>query len=238
VISEAELNEIFRSPAVREVALEIRFSPRLRIIPEVWRVQDRLSDSYPQVGEESTPQSDGRIIPTYVFANPLSRGIIKVSQENFLVAFNAYKSFEDFKAEVVMRVSDFSREFEVKTFQRVGLRYVNHIELSAEDGIHQLQEYINTPIDFGRFDPDSIEQFLTEFRLKVGPHKLTVRGAMIPVPTNVQQLLYVLDLDCYSVGRSESSALPTLLDEFHHEIQIQFLEHTRDKFKSIMRRKP
>jgi uncharacterized protein (TIGR04255 family) len=237
VPAQSELEEIFPSPPVREVAFEIRFSPRLRIVPEVWRIQDRLSELYPQIGEENTPQPDGRVVRTYVFANPADRRLVKVSQENFVIVFNAYSNFEDFKAEVISRTADFSREFEVRTYQRVGLRYVNHIEVSAGGGIHQLRRYLNIPIDFERFDPDSVEQFLSEFRLGVGSHKLTVRGAMIPVPASSQQLLYILDLDCYSVGHFESASLPALLDEFHHEIQVQFLMHTREEYKALMRRR-
>lgn len=236
MVTEKELEEIFKKPAVREVACEVRFAPRLRIVPEVWRIQDKLAEAYPQVGEETVPQADGRLLGTYVFASRSDQRLIKVSQENFLVVFNTYTTFEDFKAEVTKRVQDFAKEFEVRTFHRMGLRYVNHLEIPAADGIRLLQRYVNAPVDFHRFDLESIEQFLTEFRLKAGPHKLTVRGALIQVPTNVQSLLYILDLDCYTIGSRGSTSLSGLLDEFHYYIQVQFLEHVREEYKSIMRR--
>lgn len=236
MVSEEELQEIFKKPAVREVACEVRFAPRLRIVPEVWRIQDKLAESYPQVGEETVPQTDGRLLHTYVFANRSEQKLIKVSQENFVVVFNAYTTFEDFKAEVAARIQDFSKQFEVNTFQRMGLRYVNHLEIPATDGISLLQRYVNAPVDFERFDRESIEQFLTEFRLKAGPHKLTVRGALIQVPRNGQNFLYILDLDCYSLGSRDSTSLSVLLDEFHYHIQVQFLEHVREEYKAIMRR--
>jgi uncharacterized protein (TIGR04255 family) len=234
VLTEHDLQEIFPSPSVREVAFEIRFAPRLRVAPEVWRIQENLAESYPTVGQEMQPQGDGRLLQAYVFANPDEQRNIKVTQENFLIVFNQYRSFEEFKAEAVRRVKEFADEFNVQSFLRVGLRYVNHIELTAEQGVRDLQRYVNLPIDFERFDPASIEQLLTEFRLAVGEHKITIRGALLRLPKAGG--LFILDLDCFTTEAVNVQALPDLMDEFHHKIQVQFLEHIREEYKQVMRR--
>jgi uncharacterized protein (TIGR04255 family) len=234
-VSDKDLRELFKKPAVKEVACEIRFTPRLRIIPEVWRVQDRLAESYPQVGEEQAPQADGRILHSYVFGDPTGQRVVKLSQENFVLIVNKYVSFEQFKKETLVRITEFCKEFDITTFQRVGLRYVNHIELPAKDGISLLQRYVNAPVDFDRFRPETIEQFLTEFRLRTGEYKLTVRGVLLQLPNNTEQLLYILDLDCFVTTPQGISSLERLIDDFHHEIQIQFLEHVTADFKEVMR---
>jgi len=151
------------------------------------------------------------------------------------VVLNRYSTFEDFKAEAVARIKDFSAQFDIGNYQRVGLRYVNHIELPPEDLLGTLQRFVNVPVDLERFDPKRIEQFMTEFRLRTGVSKLTVRGALIQVPASPQQTLYILDLDCYSYGPCPATALPDLLEGFHREIQIQFLEHIREEYKIMMR---
>lgn len=235
MISQNEIDEVFRRPAVREVACEIRFAPRLRVVPEIWRVQDKLAEAYPQLGEEELSLPGLRPVRTYVFANPADQRMIKISQENCVVIFNRYTTFEDFKAEAVARISDFSRQFDIANYQRVGLRYVNHLDLAPEDPLGALQIYVNLPVDLGRFDRGTMEQFMTEFRLQVRAHKLTIRSAFVRVPTPPQQMLYILDLDCYGFGPCTPSVLPNLLDEFHREIQIQFLEHVRAEYKRIMR---
>jgi uncharacterized protein (TIGR04255 family) len=235
VPTEAELREVFKKPAVREVACEVRFVPRLRVIPEVWRIQDTLAEQYPHVDEEQVPVAANRLVQTYVFANAAQQRLIKVSQENFVAIYNKYTTFEDFKAEALMRISDFSRQFDVGTYQRVGLRYVNHIQLPTEEPARALHRYVNVPVDFSKLDIDAIEQFMTEFRVKAGPHKLTIRGALIPVPTVAQNMLYILDLDCYSVGPKSAESLSGMLDEFHREIQVRFLSHITEEYKVIMR---
>jgi len=234
VVSDQDLSEIFANPSVREVAFELRFTPRLRINAEVWKIQDSLADSYPTVSQEVQPQADGRLLQLQVFANPESGRSIKASQENFVVVFNRYGSFEEFKDEAFLRCEVFAREFSIQSFQRVGLRYVNHIELGAGQGVRDLQRYVNLPVDFERFDPASIEQLLTEFRLALGEHKITIRGALIRIPGKPEGL-FILDFDCYTLAPVEVGSLPTLMDEFHRKIQVQFLEHIREEYKQVMR---
>jgi hypothetical protein len=88
-----------------------------------------------------------------------------------------------------MRFLDFSHQFDVGTYQRVGLRYVNHIQLPADEPVRALRRYVKALVDFERIDVDAIEQFMTEFRLKAGAHKLMLRGALIPVPASTQHML-------------------------------------------------
>src|SRR5580704_4590965 len=107
---------------------------------------------------------------------------IKVSQENFIVISNKYANFESFKAEALEHIKAFAGLFEIKNFNRIGLRYINHIDLPGNDVINRLQEMVRAPIDFARFNAESIEQFLTEFRLKMEEDRLTVRGALLAVP--------------------------------------------------------
>jgi uncharacterized protein (TIGR04255 family) len=235
-VTKAELDEIFPRPLIREVACEIRFAPRLRVNPEVWRIQDKLADDYPQLDQESVALAEGRLLQSYVFTNTTTNRIVKLSQENFAIIFNSYSSFEAFKEEALRRIRDFSELFEIQSFLRVGLRYVNHLDLPAENGIAKLQTLVNAPVDYDRFEASRIEQFLTEFRLRAKYHRLTVRGFLLQVPGDPPMLKYLLDLDCYTTSPARPDNLSGLLDEFHTEIQAQFLEHIREECKQEMRK--
>jgi uncharacterized protein (TIGR04255 family) len=234
LVTKAELDEIFPRPSVREVAFEVRFAPRLRVVPEVWRIQDGLAEDYPRLLEEDQLQPEGRSIHFYTFTDSAGKRTIKVSQENFLVIANQYIDFESFKAEALKHIKAFAALFEIKSFNRIGLRYINHIELPGDDVIDRLQELVRAPIDFTRFDSETIEQFMTEFRLKAEEDALTVRGALLAVPGKPQSHLYILDLDCYSLSGSVDS-LEAMIDRFHHQIQVHFLEHITENYKNYMR---
>ena len=78
-------------------------------------------------------QPDGRVLQVYVFGNPDNRRSIRVSQENFVVIFNKYGSFEEFKQEALERTVAFAREFSIQTrLLRNTIVRINGLELFAE----------------------------------------------------------------------------------------------------------
>lgn len=234
MISDEEMLEIFPHPSVREVALELGFTPRLRIASEAWRIQDLLAESYPAVSEKVQAQDRGGLLQAYLFANPEEGRSIEVSQQSFAVTFNRYGSFEEFKDEALRRTELFADKFGVQSFLRSGLRYVNQIDLAPAQGVRELARYVKLPMDFERFDPEEIEEFKTEFRLDLQEHKMTIRNQLLR-PPGKDRRLFILDLDCHTLARVELDELPHLMDRFHRHIQIQFLEHIREEYKQVMR---
>lgn len=237
-ISSRDLAEIFPRPAVKEVAFEIRFAPRFRIKEELWRYQDTIANDYPVVSQENILQPDGRIIVAHVFTDPASGAVIKVSEGNFVVASTKYTAYESFKAEALGRTNAFCRIFELRAFLRIGLRYINHIELVASEPLSLLERYVNVPLRFDRFEKRAITQLLSEFCMRFQAHQMTVRGALLQVPSPVNTYVYVLDLDCYSDGHMEGyteASLETKVDAFHDAVQVQFLQHVTDEYKQVMR---
>jgi uncharacterized protein (TIGR04255 family) len=230
-ITQKELDEIFPRPAVREVAFEVRFNPRFRINQELWRFQDHIANSYPLVSEEKQLQADGKIATSFVFTNPEEQRLVRVSQENFAVSSSLYRTYEYFKAEALRLTRQFSERFEISAFQRVGLRYINHIEVSGADIIESLQKLVNVPLRMDRFRNRKITQLLTEVRLDESGCKLTIRGVLLSLPNTH---LYVLDLDSFS-EREDLTGLEQAIDRFHHEVQVQFLEHLTAEYKAVMR---
>src|SRR5262249_32911115 len=128
-----ELNEVFPANPIREVDFEIRFTPRLRVQPEAWRFQETLVPDYPDVGFESILLPNGTTASVTVFQNIGKARLIKVSPENMALAFSSYGNFEEFKDEVLRRCADFCKIFEITSLTRIGLRYVNEIQLPTQE---------------------------------------------------------------------------------------------------------
>ncbi len=227
-----ELEEVFPRPPLREVAFELRFSPRLRVQAEIWRLQDQLVSKYPEVGKESAIQPNGAVIDVAVFQHPAESRVIKVSYQNFLIAFTRYTRFEDFKEEVANRTEQFCSVFEIDALTRVGLRYVNEIVLpSAEPS--SLFTYVRPTVSFDRFPIDLLEQFAVELRSHYKDHLVTVRSALLPGVLRT----YVLDIDCHTSTVTAVRDCPALLDQFHHSAQTLFLDHITEEYKDVMRGK-
>jgi uncharacterized protein (TIGR04255 family) len=234
--TQEELDEVFPNPALREVAFEIRFSPRLRVDAELWRLQDQLADEYPSVGTESAATPAGSLLTINVFKNNVSGRVIKVSHENFVVAFTQYSRFEDFKAEVLAKAGAFCSTFGVSALSRVGLRYVNDIMLPSGPDGNSLLRFVRPLMDFERLSIDSVEQFVSEVYLRHSDHRVTLRGVLLS-PMDDGRRVYVLDIDCHSPTPQSASALTGVLDKFHDSAQTFFLDHITDQFKQVMRGK-
>jgi len=237
VFRKEELDEVFSHPPIREVAFEIRFAPRLRVNAELWRLQDELVEEYPNVGTEQILfQPGGPMLNVSVFQNPAAGRVIKVSQENFVVAFTRYTRFEDFKEEVIAKAEQFCKTYDVTNVTRVGLRYVNNIVLPAADETAVLLRFVRPLIDLERVDIDSVEQFLTEVRMRYKNHLATIRGVLLAQLEDGRRI-YVLDIDCHNHVPEVAGHIPHLLDAYHDTSQRFFLDHVSDEFKNVMRGK-
>ncbi len=228
--TKKELDEVFPHPPLREVAFEIRFTPRLRVHAEIWRLQDQLVATYPDVSSESSILSNGAVLEVNVFQDTTGSRVIKVSSQNYVIAFSRYTCFEDFKDEVAGRAEQFCSTFGITSFTRLGLRYVNEVVLPTAEPA-SLIRYVRPFATFDRFPLDRIEQFATEFRSQYQNHLVTVRGVLLPGVLRT----YVLDIDCYTESSRSAADFQSLLDDFHGSAQQIFLDHITDDYKAVMR---
>ncbi len=229
-----ELEEVFAHPPIREVAFEIRFAPRLRVPAELWRLQDQLVEEYPEVATESLFQPSGAALSINVFQNPANERVIKVSQQNFVIAFTRYTRFEDFKDEALQKTKQFCATFGITALLRVGLRYVNNIVLPAADSTVSLLKFVRPFADLQRLPAENIDQFVTEVRLRHRDSMVMLRGVLL-APLEDGRKIYVLDIDCYSQGPETAERVPDLLDSYHDIAQRFFLDHVTEEFKAVMR---
>jgi len=228
--SPSELGEVFDANPIREVDFEIRFTPRLRIGPEMWRFQEDLETEYPEVGLETALLPNGATISVTVFQNQLKARVIKVSPQNMALAFSAYSNFEDFKEEVLRQSAKFCEMFNVSSLVRVGLRYVNEIPLPTQQ-TESLTTYVKPLVEFDRIPLDSVQQFALQIAANLDDHMILVRTALIAGPVRT----YVLDIDAYTETVKATSEIGVLLDSFHDSVQRVFLDHVTDKYKQVMR---
>ncbi len=234
--SKEALDEVFPRPSIREVSFEIRFAPRLRVNAELWKIQDEVVDQYPIVGSEQALQPSGSILTVNVFQNSSAARAIKVSQENFVVAFTKYTRFEDFKEEVIAKTNKFCSKFDVAIIVRAGLRYVNNMVIPATEKTSAILRYVRPVVDFERVNIDSVDQFVTEVRMRYKNHLVTVRGALLGALEDGRRI-YVLDVDCHSRVQQTAADIPELLDAYHESAQFFFLDHITDEYKNVMRGK-
>jgi uncharacterized protein (TIGR04255 family) len=228
--AESDLTEVFPANPIREVDFEIRFTPRLRVQAEMWRFQESVVAEYPDISLESAWLPNGATLGVTVFRNIDTARLIKVSSQNLAIAFSAYANFEEFKDEVLKQSLKFCEIFEVSSLTRIGLRYVNEIQLPTQEA-ESIARYVNPLLDFERIPLRTVQQFAMQLSAQVSDHMIQVRTALLPGPIRT----YVLDIDAYTEVVKSSGAISSLLDQFHDTAQNVFLDHVTDNYKDVMR---
>jgi uncharacterized protein (TIGR04255 family) len=233
-ISRDDLNEVFPRNPLREVAFEIRFPVKLRVLRDVYLIQEELGAEYPRFEREliESPATSNSI--QYVFYNPARGRIVKIGEDRFAVIFTRYRTFEEFTAEVTSRVQRFCHDFEIGPLTRMGLRYINNIHVHGNGQPPTFSTFIKPYADFDRTGPSTVEQFGIEVLMQRADCFLNARSAFAlqpPAPSGI----CTLDFDAFIQEEVSLDKMSDFLERSHDHIQIEFLTHVTDEYKHWMR---
>lgn len=226
-----QFSEEFPNAPLVEVSYEMRFAPKLRVMAEIWKLQENLTSIYPEFGTENTIVGNG-LLTSHYFKTPDGENKVVASQSNFALILKRYPGFNHFLEEAVTRTEHFCSVFEIGQLLRVGLRYNNQFLLPRGDQL-ALKDFVNTFVDLNRIDLANTSQFILLLRCALQDHDMTIRTAFISDPTPS----YVLDLDCYTERACSPSELRGLLTNFHNSAKKVFLQHITPTLKDEFRRR-
>ena len=234
MIDQAALDEVFPNNPITEVAFEIRFPTNLRIIPRIYEVQEWLGLDYSKINREEITGPGTPTVITYQFSNPKLEKSVKIWEERFAVIYSKYDSFESFKAECLERSVAFFYMFRIERLMRVGLRYVNNISIPSEDGIYQIARCVRPYTDLSRLKNVSLNQFGLQISTRKDERNLLIRNLF--APQDPSQAVYILDTDAFFENAVKVNELGSILDDLHHDTQVEFLSHVTEDYKQKMRR--
>lgn len=227
-----ELAEHFPNAPLREVSYEVRFAPKLRIISEIWRMQEALAPQYPALGTEPTLTHTG-LTHTHFFQTADGENRVVISQSNFGLIKKRYPGFTEFLEEALAFTNRFCTIYEIPALTRVGLRYNNQFLLPGGDR-NKLSEWVNPFLNLAAVDLARTQQFVVELRSASDEHGVTARTALLNDPA----ASYVLDVDCFVERSCLPAEVPSLLPKFHDTAKRIFLEHMKPVLKAEFRRRP
>lgn len=235
VIDQAALDEVFQNNPLKQVAFEIRFPFNLRVQRDFCEVQNQIKKEYPKFFVEDLEAIEGSLARLHSFRSADDTRSIRVSEDRFTVLFTRYKDFEVFKSEALVRTEAFCRHFSITHCLRVGLRYVNHIEVPREGGFYQITKAVNPYFDVKRATASGPMKFSLEIVMKKPPCLLALRTAFRSKLPEQPTAIYLLDLDAFLQEETPVEDLGKLLPELHHQVQLEFLSHITEEYKLVMR---
>jgi uncharacterized protein (TIGR04255 family) len=142
------------------------------------------------------------------------------------VSFRTYETYEKLREEFLAILKPFFQEFPVAQPSRMGLRYINNLELPQENPL-KWDKYINRRLlSLFSFTIREAEPARVFHNLEVAYPDFNLRfqfGMHNPdYPAPIRQPVFVLDFDAYHKGLIAPPEVEGLLDKFHGAVQSLF----------------
>jgi uncharacterized protein (TIGR04255 family) len=147
----------YNNPPIIESVCEIKFTedtPWDMTVPGL--IFEGIRERYPEKGQRTTQEisisaldkDKGKSLPQLkrqdfaIFLTDDKRSQILVGPRTLLVSrLKPYSTWEDFKSQIGYAFEKLSGKVELKEIQRIGLRYINKIEIKTEDGSVNLDKF-------------------------------------------------------------------------------------------------
>src|SRR4030067_3582542 len=138
----------FKHPPLKQVAFEINFDIVLKIEQQIALYQDmirtRLPIYDPEVEVSTVPEVFKPDLGKkyFVFRNKEKTKTLRASSSNFNYIVDDYSNFASYINDVISYSTDFCKTYEITTFNRMGLRYINNLDIPMRNGVYDFTHYV------------------------------------------------------------------------------------------------
>lgn len=185
------------------------------------------------------PTVQGVVLPAmgiYQFASKDELSSIMSSIRTMGYSTKKYPGFDKFSAEALKVVNAAIRKFKIKKLKRVGLRYINMIPFTREDGCIPLQRFFDLKVMLPNAAPEKFENFAVGVTSRMDKQgKLTTRieaGRNQSGPTPEALLL---DFDFAMEGDLKPESLKDYIATSHSHTKAFFNGLITPGYKEVMR---
>jgi len=232
----------FINKHLKSVAFEILFPANVRIIKEFFKYQELINDKYPKYGEDLTivglPDNlqPPETLRTISFIGINDKDQVKISVNKFIFISSDYSNFNTFKSEILRLFDIFKAIFNIKSCQRMGLRYVNVYLLNENlnDSIQKISELFYPLYNTEKFNNDNIYLYKVEVRKRIEEKVIITLRAQFQQDNAEKQYFHVLDFDTYTQGNFPIQKCEENLGILHRIERDEFLLSVSEVFMGEM----
>jgi len=232
------MSELYKNPPLIEAVFEITFPPELSIETKRDEFYKKIRNEFPEINLPLQTDQEPYPLKNYLFRDTKHEKGVAYSINKFSYHCYKYYGFARFKEESLKYLKMFAEYFGIKSLERTGLRYVNHIPILSEDGVIPIERYLH----FGYRLPDSIPEkynlLHTVIFVKLGEGNLRILIQYQKLPDALQSEIILLDFDYFLEGKLSFSNIETYLDDSHKHTKKIFEDLTTEEYKIIMRQEP
>ncbi|WP_286476429.1 TIGR04255 family protein [Methanobacterium sp. CWC-01] len=182
------------------------------------------------------PQTEYEREIAWEFTNKERNRKVFVSSIQIILEYfnNSYRNFEEFAADVETVFEAVINLYPVKVAERIGLRYINQIEIKGENNVFNWSNLINSNLytlthEFTSKE-DKVLRSMHFLELNENNHSLKFQFGLFnsDYPSPIRRKEFILDYDCSTTQNRDITDIFDILNEFH-EIEVKWFEKSIDK---------
>lgn len=188
--------------------------------------------------DETEVQSEESTL--YVYFSKDRQQKITISKNFLLIEYQTYQSYSLLKEQALKIIDIHQKSFPQILVSRIGLRYINNINFNTDklplSPMDSLNSKLLTAEEFPN-ENDPLTRLFTVISTKFGDdYNLNFQyGLLNPdYPAAIKAKNFILDLDAFYTGSTESQEFEKRLDSFHNKIEEYFESSITDKLRSFM----
>lgn len=212
-------------------------------IPETRQVETQQVIVTNNPGVQNTVINKEQLSEWHFFGTEKEKELC-ITNTCMFVDIKRYLSFDDLKQQFFDILDALIKAYPAIRINRVGLRYINTIDLPAEKKARKSwhnywSKYINEALIKGLSFPDedgALSRQMNSTEMNYSDHMLRfqygIYNADYPAP--IKKNVFVLDTDVYAVGLIDIDDLKTYADRFHEHIISWFERAIKAELKDKM----
>jgi uncharacterized protein (TIGR04255 family) len=175
----------------------------------------------------------------YVYHGTEREKRLIISEPFMSVEYNQYSKYEDLREDFVEPLDAIFESFSSRNGVRLGLRYVNTIDIEGEDNPLEWDEYLEQPMLAAlslATDPSTISRAFQVLEFNYGESSMRLQFGMPnpDYPAAIRKKQFILDFDVHCRLLLDQKGIIEHLDEFHLRVNNSFEELIKDPLREMM----
>ncbi len=153
----------------------------------------------------------------------------RIGPTDFYIQYDKYSSFPQLKKDFHLVFNSLIKNYGELNITRIGLRYIDEIEIKHEQDIFDWKNYLNPKLfsDLSlpfKKDRNFISRAFSNLEFNYGDHNLTLKYGMFnpDYPSPIKQKVFLLDSDAYKRDNIPNKEVCYVLNKLHDRISDFF----------------
>lgn len=223
----------FTKSPLAEVVVEIRYPVNLSIDCRKDEFYKIIRNEFPVVQLPDPISMEPHLSQPISFISLDGKKNLKAGATRFAFLTRTYLDYKNFEQEIIPLLSSFTNLYEISNVEKLGLRYINHIETSRSQrgvdyqNILEVQFVLPTSVH-----KNSLSNFRCAFVANIndGNIRTTIGTGQTNSEGQPKKDILVLDNDVSIIGNIPSNTLPKVLSRAHDEVETIFIEILKDTY--------